>query len=193
MAQQGQSRVPAWSSNEDRSILIDYGLFQGPRTLETLNREPFSFDAARSLQLSLLTPISTTAACCPSLSPKASRPVYATTQTPRRLLRSTCCPMPGASRESEAERRNHRRTGRTRSRSSRSIPRPVFKAAYDQIETVAMRNGFGPRGTTASCGTRPHPRIASSRCKWAKRACSSQAILGRMPTFTGRDHQGLIM
>src|SRR3546814_12180456 len=31
--------------HDGRAILIDCGLFQGPRTLETLNREPFSFDA----------------------------------------------------------------------------------------------------------------------------------------------------
>ena len=31
----------------DRAILIDCGLFQGPRTLEALNREPFSFDVRK--------------------------------------------------------------------------------------------------------------------------------------------------
>src|SRR3546814_6269035 len=33
--------------HDGRAILIDCGLFQGPRTLETLNREPFSFDARK--------------------------------------------------------------------------------------------------------------------------------------------------
>lgn len=29
----------------ERRILIDCGLFQGTRTIETLNREPFTFNA----------------------------------------------------------------------------------------------------------------------------------------------------
>ena len=29
------------------SLLVDCGLFQGPRTLEALNREPFAFDQRR--------------------------------------------------------------------------------------------------------------------------------------------------
>src|SRR3546814_13241504 len=39
--------------HDGRALLIDCGLFQGPRTLETLNREPFSF-AARQLDAVVL-------------------------------------------------------------------------------------------------------------------------------------------
>src|SRR3546814_18218594 len=72
--------------HDGRAILIDCGLFQGPRTLKTLNREPFSFDARKIAAVVLTHAHIDHSGLLPKLVAEGFRgPVYATPQ-PRDLL-----------------------------------------------------------------------------------------------------------
>ena len=91
----------------DIRILIDCGLFQGSRTLESLNRSPFSFDA-RSLSAVLLTHAHIDHS---GLLPKLvadgyEGPIWCTPAT--RDLLYHMLPDAGRIQEDEAERRNRR-------------------------------------------------------------------------------------
>ena len=134
---------------DGRAILIDCGLFQGSRTLETLNREPFSFDARKIAAVVLTHAHIDHSGLLPKLVAEGFRgPVYATRQT--RDLLYHMLPDAGRIQESEAERRNRRQD-----RKDEEPIEPIYteadsKAAYDQIETVALNKWFQPaRGFTA--------------------------------------------
>lgn len=88
-------------------ILVDCGLFQGSRTLEALNREPFSFDA-RALDGVILTHAHIDhSGLLPRLVAEGyAGPIWCTPAT-RDLLRHML-PDAGRIQESEAERRNRR-------------------------------------------------------------------------------------
>jgi metallo-beta-lactamase family protein len=93
---------------DGRAILVDCGLFQGSRTLETLNREPFLFDARKIAAVILTHAHIDHSGLLPKLVAEGFRgPVYATRQT--RDLLYHMLPDAGRIHESEAERRNRRR------------------------------------------------------------------------------------
>src|SRR3546814_20311890 len=131
--------------HDGRAILIDCGLFQGPRTLETLNREPFSFDARKIAAVVLTHAHIDHSGLLPKPVAEGFRgPVYATPQT--RDLLYHMLPDAGRIQESEAERRNRRKD-----RKDEEPIEPIYteadsKAAYDQIETVALNKWFQPAG-----------------------------------------------
>ena len=133
----------------DQTILVDCGLFQGPRTLEALNREPFSFDAHKVSAVVLTHAHIDHSGLLPKLVAEGFRgPIYATPQT--RDLLYHMLPDAGRIQEGEAERRNRRRD-----RKDEDPIEPIYtesdsKAAYDQITTVTMNRWFQPaRGFTA--------------------------------------------
>ena len=94
--------------HDGRAILIECGLFQGPRTLETLNREPFSFDARKIAAVVLTHAHIDHSGLLPKLVAEGFRgPIYATAQTHDLLYHML--PDAGRIQESEAERRNRRK------------------------------------------------------------------------------------
>jgi metallo-beta-lactamase family protein len=90
-----------------RRMLIDCGLFQGSRTLETLNREPFSF-AAEKLDCVILTHAHIDhSGLLPRLAAEGfTGPIWCTAPTVDLL--NYMLPDAGRIQESEAERRNRR-------------------------------------------------------------------------------------
>ena len=124
-----------------KTILVDCGLFQGPRTLEALNRQPFSFDV-RKLSAVILTHAHIDhSGLLPKLVAEGYRgPVYATPQT--RDLLYYMLPDAGRIQESEAERRNRRRDRRDETPIEPIYTEADSKAAYEQIETVALNDWF---------------------------------------------------
>ncbi|OYW87756.1 MAG: hypothetical protein B7Z20_04370, partial [Sphingobium sp. 32-64-5] len=115
---------------EDRTILIDCGLFQGPRTLETLNREPFSFDAHKVAAVVLTHAHIDHSGLLPKLVAEGFRgPIYATTQT--RDLLYHMLPDAGRIQESEAERRNRRK--------DRKDEDPIEPIGFVLVEQKPMR------------------------------------------------------
>lgn len=92
----------------DQTILIDCGLFQGSRTLEVLNREPFAFDA-RKISAVLLTHAHIDhSGLLPKLVAEGfSGPIWCTPAT--RDLLFHMLPDAGRIQESEALRRNRRK------------------------------------------------------------------------------------
>src|SRR3546814_2397879 len=122
-------------------------LFQGPRTLETLNREPFSFVARKIAAVGLTHAHIDQSGLLPKLVAEGFRgPVYATPQT--RDLLYHMLPDAGRIQESEAEQRNRRKD-----RKDEEPIEPIYteadsKAAYDQIETVALNKWFQDRKST---------------------------------------------
>jgi metallo-beta-lactamase family protein len=90
-----------------RRVLVDCGLFQGPRTIEALNREDFAFDP-RTLDAVLLTHAHLDhSGLLPKLAAKGFRGTIWCTQPTLDLLRIM---LPDAAKiqEGEAERRNRR-------------------------------------------------------------------------------------
>lgn len=127
----------------DHTILIDCGLFQGPRTLEALNREPFSFDVRKVAAVVLTHAHIDHSGLLPKLVAEGYRgPIYSTPQT--RDLLYHMLPDAGRIQESEAERRNHRRDRRDEDPIAPIYTEADSQAAYEQVETVAMGKWFEP-------------------------------------------------
>ncbi len=127
----------------DRTILIDCGLFQGSRTLETLNREPFSFNVRKVAAVILTHAHIDHSGLLPKLVAEGYRgPIYATPQT--RDLLFHMLPDAGRIQESEAERRNRRRDRRDEEPVEPIYTEADSMTAYEQIKTVAMNEWFEP-------------------------------------------------
>lgn len=126
-----------------RRVLVDCGLFQGSRTLETLNREPFAFDA-RKLDGMILTHAHIDHS---GLLPKLvaagySGPIWCTAPT-RDLLRHML-PDAGRIQEYEADRRNRRAD-----RADEPPIAPIYteadaQAAVAQARPVPLEQWFEP-------------------------------------------------
>ncbi len=125
------------------TVLIDCGLFQGSRTLEALNREPFPFDVRKVTAVILTHAHIDHSGLLPKLVAEGYLgPIYSTPHT--RDLLYHMLPDAGRIQESEAERRNRRRD-----RGDEKPTEPVYteadsKAAYEQVETVALNTWFEP-------------------------------------------------
>lgn len=127
----------------DRTILVDCGLFQGPRTLETLNREPFPFDAGRVAAVVLTHAHIDHSGLLPKLVAEGFRgPIFSTTRT--RDLLHHMLPDAGRIQESEAERRNRRKDRRDEEPVEPIYTEADSKAAYEQVETIGMNTWFEP-------------------------------------------------
>lgn len=127
----------------DRRMLIDCGLFQGSRSLEALNREPFSFDA-KGLDAVILTHahIDHSGMLPKLVSDGYAGPIWCTEPT-RDLLRYML-PDAGRIQEYEAERRNRRAD-----RAGEEPFVPVYteadaQAAVAQARPVALKTWFEP-------------------------------------------------
>lgn len=125
----------------EETILIDCGLFQGPRTLEVLNREPFVFDV-RKLSAVILTHAHIDhSGLLPKLVAEGyGGPVYATPQT--RDLLYHMLPDAGRIQESEAERRNRRRDRRDETPIEPIYTEADSKAAYERIDAASLNDWF---------------------------------------------------
>ena len=120
-----------------QTILIDCGLFQGPRTLEALNREPFSFDVSKLAAVVLTHAHIDHSGLLPKLVAEGYRgPIYATPHT--RDLLYYMLPDAGRIQESEAERRNRRQDRRDETPAEPIYTEEDSKTAYEQIETIAL-------------------------------------------------------
>lgn len=126
-----------------RRLLVDCGLFQGSRTLETLNRDPFAFDAA-SLDAVILTHAHIDHS---GLLPKLVRDGYRGSiwcTAPTRDLLAHMLPDAGRIQESEAERRNRRAD-----RADEDPVEPIYTeadsvAAWRQCRTAPLDTWFEP-------------------------------------------------
>jgi metallo-beta-lactamase family protein len=124
-------------------ILVDCGLFQGTRTLETLNYKPFRF-AVNSISAVILTHahIDHSGLLPKLVSEGYLGPVYCTAAT--RDLLYHMLPDAGRIQEYEAERRNRRRD-----RADEPPVSPVYTeadalAAYESCEPVSFGEWFEP-------------------------------------------------
>lgn len=127
----------------EHTVLVDCGLFQGTRTLETLNREPFAF-AAASLSGVILTHAHIDHS---GLLPKLvaagySGPIFCTAAT--RDLLYHMLPDAGRIQEGEAERRNRRAD-----RADEQPIEPIYTeadalAAYEQAHAIGLKQWFEP-------------------------------------------------
>lgn len=127
----------------DHTILVDCGLYQGSRTLETLNREPFGFNASRLSAVVLTHAHIDHSGLLPKLIAEGYRgPIYCTPAT--RDLLYHMLPDAGRIQESEAERRNRRRD-----RADEDPIEPIYTeadalAAYENARGIALKHWFEP-------------------------------------------------
>lgn len=126
-----------------KTILIDCGLFQGSRTLETLNRDPFAFDVRKIDAVVLTHAHIDHSGLLPRLTAEGYRgPIFATPQT--RDLLYYMLPDAGRIQEGDAERRNRRQDRRDEEPIEPIYTEADSKAAYEQVETVALHDWFAP-------------------------------------------------
>lgn len=125
------------------TILVDCGLYQGSRTLEVLNREPFAFDVKRLYAVVLTHAHIDHSGLLPKLVAEGyTGPVYCTPAT--RNLLYHMLPDAGRIQESEAERRNRRAD-----RADEEPIEPIYTeadavAAYEACRTVDLEHWFEP-------------------------------------------------
>lgn len=125
------------------TILIDCGLFQGSRTLEMLNNEPFPFDVRNVAAVVLTHAHIDHSGLLPKLVAEGYRgPIYSTPGT-RDLLYYMLSDA-GRIQESEAARRNRRRDRRDEEPIEPTYTEEDSKAAYQQVEMVALNKWFEP-------------------------------------------------
>jgi metallo-beta-lactamase family protein len=125
----------------DQRILIDCGLFQGSRTLETLNREPFDFDLSAISAVVLTHAHIDHSGLLPKLVAAGfTGPIWCTAAT--RDLLYYMLPDAGRIQEFEAERRNRRAD-----RADETPFEPIYTeadalSAYEQAHAVDMEHWF---------------------------------------------------
>lgn len=117
-------------SDGDCSILVDCGLFQGPRSLESLNRSAFAFDATKITAVLLTHAHIDHSGLLPRLAAEGfAGPVYCTAAT--RDLLYHMLPDSGRIHEYEAERRNRR---------ADRADEPPIEPLYTEADAVAAHN-----------------------------------------------------
>lgn len=127
----------------DHRLLVDCGLFQGPRTLEKLNYEPFSFDVDGISAVILTHAHIDHSGLLPKLVAAGySGPVFCTAAT--RDLLYHMLPDAGRIQEYEAERRNRRAD-----RADEAAIEPIYTeadalAAHAQAHPVGFKQWFEP-------------------------------------------------
>lgn len=125
------------------ALLIDCGLFQGTRTIETLNREPFTFDVGTLSAVILTHAHIDHSGLLPKLVAAGySGPIFCTSAT--RDLLYHMLPDAGRIQEYEAERRNRRAD-----RADEPAIEPIYTeadalAAFDQARAIGLRQWFEP-------------------------------------------------
>jgi len=126
-----------------RELLVDCGLFQGPRSLEALNREPFAFDASRIDAVMLTHAHLDHSGLLPRLSAKGFRGSIWCTPATAELLEVM---LPDAARiqEQDAERRNRRPD-----RADEAPVEPLYTSADAEmalasLRTIALEEEFEP-------------------------------------------------
>lgn len=129
--------------HRDRTLLIDCGLFQGSRTLETLNRDPFAFEAAKIDGVLLSHAHIDHSGLLPKLVAQGYKGAIFCTPPTRDLLYHML-PDAGRIQEGEAERRNRRAD-----RSDEPPIEPIYTeadciAAYEQSRGVLLGQWFDP-------------------------------------------------
>lgn len=128
---------------DGQGILIDCGLFQGTRTLETLNYEPFPFDVATISAVLLTHAHIDHSGLLPKLvAADYSGPIFCTAAT--RDLLYHMLPDSGRIQEYEAQRRNRRKD-----RAGDAQIEPIYTeadalAAFDQAHPIGFRQWFEP-------------------------------------------------
>ncbi len=141
----------------DSRVLVDCGLFQGPRSLEALNREPFRFDP-RSIDAMVLTHAHIDHS---GLLPRLVRDGYRgdiwCTDATADLL-GVMLPDAGRIQESDAERRNRRADRRDEPAVEPLYTEADAVAAAELARTVDSGTWFEPApGIRASMECRSHP------------------------------------
>lgn len=127
----------------ERRILIDCGLFQGTRTIETLNREPFTFNVGALSAVILTHAHIDHSGLLPKLVAAGySGPIFCTSAT--RDLLYHMLPDAGRIQEYEAERRNRRAD-----RADEPAIEPIYTeadalAALEQARAIGLRQWFEP-------------------------------------------------
>lgn len=127
----------------DHAVLVDCGLFQGTRTLETLNRERFPFDAGSISAVILTHAHIDHSGLLPKLVAEGySGPIFCTAAT--RDLLYHMLPDSGRIQEGEAERRNRRSD-----RADEAPIEPIYTeadalAAYEQAHAIGLKQWFEP-------------------------------------------------